>query len=155
MLDLPCAKGPRISTQRTAVSAVCAKDKNRILPGGRGLLPSAPAAKRSARVLGGLGGASALKTVRAAVDSSGRNHAAAIRAGTGDRRRRARPARTGQTSPGGRQSLACGVLRLAADADARRPAALCQQAAALTQQTDEKKLLLGALGGIKNTESPP
>ncbi len=48
-----------------------------------------------------------------------------------------------------------GALRLAADADqpAGERLALCRQAAGLVQQPDEKKLLLGALGGIKTAQS--
>ncbi len=165
LLDLLLrAKGSEdLDAAEQAVSAVCAKDKNpeSCTDKVAGLLPSAPAAQKGAllRVLTSIGGASALKTVRAAVGSSDAEvHAAAIRALGDWKSVEAAPdlldlAKSGNDSD---KTLALrGVLRLAADADvpADRRLSLCQQAAALAQQTDEKKLLLGALSGIKSPES--
>ncbi|MBI2927508.1 MAG: hypothetical protein HYY24_17570 [Verrucomicrobia bacterium] len=166
LLDLLLrAKGSEdLDAAEQALSAVCAKDKNPESCSDKvaGLLPSAPAAQQGVllRVLARIGGASALKTVRAAVGSSDTAvHAVAIRA-LGDWRSFEAASDLldlARSSPEVADKALClrGVLRLAADADA--PAdqrlSLCRQAAALAQQTDEKKLLLGALGGLKNTES--
>ena len=106
------------------------------------------------------GGASALTTVRATVnDPNSEVHAAAIRALGDWKTVDAAPAlldlAKASSNPNDRGQCVRSALRLAADSDA--PAAqrlsICQQAAGLIQQDDEKKQLLGALGSIKTTES--
>lgn len=147
-----------------AVSAVCAKAGSPESSAGKviALLPQAQPAQKGAllRVLASIGEASALNTVRAAVnDSNSEVRAAAIRALGDWKTVDAAPAllelAKASSNPSDRSQCVRSSLRLVADSDAptAQRLSICRQAAELIQQDDEKKLLLGALGSIKTTES--
>jgi HEAT repeat protein len=126
-----------------------------------GLAQSMPAQKCALiRVLGAVGGADALKAVRAAVsDPNAEVHAAAIRALGGWSTADAAPdlleLAKAAANPTDKMICLRGYLRLAGQSDLPpdKRLALCREAAALAQKDDEKKLLLAALGGIASSES--
>ena len=120
-----------------------------------------PAQKSSLlRVLGGVGGPKALKAVRAAVDDSNTQvHATAIRALGSWKTADAAPdllalARTAG-NPNDKTLCLRGYLGLASRTDipGGERLSMCREAAGLVQRDAEKKLLLGALGGINSPAS--
>ncbi len=147
-----------------ALSAVCIRAGNPEASAAQ--LTSALATARPAqkgallRVLSAVGGETARQAVRTAVtDANPEIHAAAIRAlgdwRTADAGPELLALAQSVSNPADKSLCLRGALRLAADADqpAGERLALCRQAAGLAQQPDEKKLLLGALGGIKTAQS--
>ncbi len=120
-----------------------------------------PAQKSSLlRVLSGVGGPNALKAVRAAVDDSNAQvHATAIRALGSWKTADAAPdllalARTAR-NPNDKTLCLRGYLGLASRTDipGGERLSMCREAAGLVQRDAEKKLLLGALGGINSPAS--
>ncbi|MCL5096960.1 MAG: hypothetical protein M1608_05425, partial [Candidatus Omnitrophica bacterium] len=112
------------------------------------------------RVLGTVGGAKALEVVRAAVDNSDTQvHGAAIRVLGAWKSAEVAPAllTLAKESATGDDKLLClrSYLGWAAHADlpADQRLSMCKNAADLIQRNEEKKLLLGALGGIVSIES--
>jgi HEAT repeat protein len=147
-----------------ALSAICLKaekpDSSVGLVEAR-LAQAQPAQKCALlRVLGSIGGASALRAVRSAVnDPNAEVHATAIRVMSGWNTADAAPAllelaRTA-TSPTDKMICLRGYLALAGHGDlpTDQRLAMCRQAAPLAQKDDEKKLLLAALGGIASLEA--
>jgi hypothetical protein len=127
-----------------------------------GRMAAADATQKRAllRVLSTVGGASALKAVRAAVtDSNAEVRAAAIRAlgdwKTADAAPDLLALAREATNPTDRALCLRAYLTLAADQDipAGQRLSMCRQASALTEKAEEKKLLLAALGGINNVEA--
>jgi len=125
------------------------------------LAASQPAQKCAlVRVLGAVGGVSALRAVRGSVnDPNVEVHAAAIRVlggwstadAAGDLLELAKAA----TNPTDKMICLRGYLALAGHADLTidQKLAMCRQAASLVQKDEEKKLLLAALGGIAALEA--
>ncbi len=121
-------------------------------------LKDAPIPQKCAllRVLAAVGGHTALQSVRLAVpDSSPEVRSAAIRTLSTWNSVEAGPdllqlARD-LTGPGEKMLCLRGYLALAGQADlpSDKALAMCREARPLVQQTDEKKLLLGALGNIQ------
>ena len=125
-------------------------------------LAQVPPAQKCAllRVLGAVGGASALKAVRGAVhDPNTEVHSAAIRVLGGWSTADAAPdlLELARTAGNPTDKMIClrGYLRLAGQADlpVDKRLAMCREAAALAQKDDEKKLLLAALGAIASVEA--
>ena len=166
LLDLLAkAKGSEdLEATEHALSAICLKaekpDSSVGLVEAR-LAQSQPAQKCALlRVLGSIGGASALRAVRSAVnDPNAEVHATAIRVMGGwntpdaaaDLLELARTA----TSPTDKMICLRGYLALAGHGDlpTDQRLAMCRQATPLVQKDDEKKLLLAALGGIASVEA--
>jgi HEAT repeat protein len=159
------AKSPEdLEATEQALNAVCLRAPNADSCAAQveaRLAQSQPAQKCALlRVLGSVGGTSALRTVRAAVsDSNAEVHAAAIRVlgawSTPDAADDLLEiARTASSST---DKLIClrGYLALVSHADlpTAQRLAMCRQAAALVQKDDEKRLLLAALGGIASVDS--
>ncbi len=121
----------------------------------------APAQKCAlVRVLGAVGGANALKAVRAAVsDPSTEVRAAAVRVLGGWSTADAAPAllEVAKAAGDATEKMIClrGYLRLAGQAELSmdKRLAMCREASALAQKDEEKKLLLAALGGIASVEA--
>jgi HEAT repeat protein len=166
LLDLLAgANSPEdLDATEQALSAICLKatDPASCVGQVETRLAQAPPAQKCAlvRVLGAVGGANALKAVRAAVnDPNVEVHAAGIRALAGWSTADAAPdlleLAKNAASPTDKMICLRGYLRLAGQADlpVDKRLALCRQAAALAQKDDEKKLLLAALGGIASVES--
>ncbi len=112
------------------------------------------------RVLSAIGGPAALKAVRAAVDDKNADvHAAAIRAlgswKTADAAPDLLALAQSATNPTDRKLCLRSYLGLASQAElpADQRLAMCQKAAASIQKADEKKMLLGTLGGIQTLEA--
>ncbi len=112
------------------------------------------------RVLGSLGGATALKTVReAAADANADLHATAIRVLGAWKTADAAPdlLQFAKNAASDSDKTLClrAFLGMAANPDlpADQRLAMCRQAVDMAQATDQKKLLLGALGGIPKLES--
>lgn len=125
-------------------------------------LADSPPAQKCAlvRVLGAVGGASALQGVRGAVnDPNAEVHAAAIRVlggwSTPDAATDLLELAKAASNPTDKMICLRGYLALAGHADlpTDQRLAMCRQAASLVQKDDEKKLLLAALGGISSVES--
>ena len=125
------------------------------------LAQSQPAQKCALlRVLGGIGGTSALRAVRSAVnDPSAEVHAAAIRTLSGWNTADVAPdlLELAKAASNPTDKLIClrGYLALAGHADlpTDQRLAMCRQAATLVQKDDEKKLLLAALGSVPSVEA--
>jgi HEAT repeat protein len=146
-----------------AVSAVCARANDPAALGqviGR-LAPATPAAKAALlRILTTLGGPEALKAVRTAVqDSDADVRGTALRALGSWKTADAAPdlldlARKATTTT---EKMLClrGYLGWVSNPDTplAQRLAMIRDAAALAQQTEEKKLLLGALGSIKSPDA--
>jgi HEAT repeat protein len=125
-------------------------------------LPSAKPAQKGAllRVLVTAGGAKSLEAVRSAVkDSNAEVHAAAVEALNSWTTPEAAPdllalAKTAG-NPADKQLGLRGYLRWAADGDVPPPRRLemCREAAGLVERTEEKRMLLAALGGINQPQS--
>ena len=125
-------------------------------------LPQSPPAQKCAlvRVLGSIGGPKALQAVRAAVnDPNAEVHAAAIRTlgawGTADAAGDLLEQAKAAANPTDKMICLRGYLRLAAQADVPldKRLSMCREAGPLAQQDDEKRLLLGALGGVPAPEA--
>jgi HEAT repeat protein len=166
LLDLLAAAktSPDLSATEQAISAVCARasDPKDCTEKLTGALSQAEAGQKSAllRLLGSVGGADALKAVRAAVSDSNKEvHAAAVRAlgswKTADAANDLLELAKSADDP--TEKLLClrSYLGWAANADlpANQRFEMCQKAATLIQKTDEKRLYLGALSDIPTAES--
>jgi len=147
-----------------AVTAVCAKagDPEPCVEKLAGAWSSAQPAQKSPllRVLTSIGSASALMVVRTAVtESSPEVRAAAIRALGAWKTADAAPylfAVAGATSDSTERTICLrSLLGMAANPDfpAEQRLGMCRQAATLITQSEEKKLLLAALGSIPSAES--
>jgi HEAT repeat protein len=125
------------------------------------LAASQPAQKCAlVRVLGAVGGTSALRAVRGAVnDPNVEVHAAAIRVlggwSSADAATDLLELAKAATNLTDRMICLRGYLALAGHADlpTGQRLAMCRQTATLVQKDDEKKLLLAALGGIASVEA--
>jgi HEAT repeat protein len=125
------------------------------------LTSAAPLQKASLlRVLGSVGGAKALGVVRAAVnDANPSVHAAALAALNAWPNVEVAPEllALARGSLAAEEKMAClrNYLRWAADADvpAKQRLAMCHDAVSLAERSEEKKLLLAALGGIQSPEA--
>jgi len=127
-----------------------------------GLLSSAQPAQKSAllRILSAIGGADALKAVRAAVnDSDAQVRATAIRALGGWKGADAAPdlLQLAKTAPDESQKIAAlrGYISLVRDESlsTEKKLAMVKEAAELIQRDEEKKLLLGVLGEVPAVEA--
>jgi HEAT repeat protein len=112
------------------------------------------------RVLSGVGGPAALKAVRGAVDdSNGDVHTGAIRAlgtwKTADAAPELLALAKATDNPSDRMLCLRSYLGFAArrDLPAEMRLAMCREAAGLVRRDDEKKLLLGTLGGIDSVDA--
>jgi HEAT repeat protein len=159
------AKSPEdLEATEQALSAVCLKATKPdacVSQVEARLAESQPAQKCAlVRVLGAVGGASALQGVRSAVnDPNAEVHAAAIRVLGGWSTADAAPAlldlAKAASNPTDKMICLRGYLALAGHADlpTDQRLAMCRQAASLVQKDEEKKLLLAALGGIASIEA--
>ncbi len=112
------------------------------------------------RVLGGVGGGKALRAVRAAVsDADGDTRRAAIHTLAQWHNAQAAPdlLELARTLPERAERLVClrGYLGMARNEELPPPQrlAMCRQALALSEEPEQRKLLLSALGGIASAES--
>jgi len=112
------------------------------------------------RTLGSIGGQKPLKAVRAAVDDSNADiHTAALRELSSWKTTDALPELLGlaKSAANPTDKMVCLRGYLAWAGDSEMPAAkrlgMCQNIAPLVQQPDEKKLLLGTLGGITSPDA--
>ena len=112
------------------------------------------------RVLGAVGGASALRAVRSAVnDSNADVHAAAIRVlggwSSADAATDLLELAKAATNPTDKMICLRGYLALAGHPDlpTAQRLAMCRQVSTLVQKDEEKRLLLAALGGITSVEA--
>jgi HEAT repeat protein len=166
LLDLLAkAKSPEdLEATEQALNAVCVRAPNAEPCAAQveaRLAQSQPAQKCALlRVLGAVGGTSALRAVRAAVnDPNADVHAAAIRVlgawSTPDAANDLLEVAKAASSPTDKLICLRGYLALASHADlpTDQRLTMCRQAAALVQKDDEKKLLLAALGGIASVDS--
>jgi HEAT repeat protein len=166
LLDLLTkAKSPEdLEATEQALSAVCLKVANPdscVSQVETRLADSQPAQKCAlVRVLGAVGGASALRGVRSAVnDPNADVHAAAIRVLGGWSTADAAPGllELAKVASNLTDRMIClrGYLALAGHADlpTDQRLAMCRQAASLVQKDEEKKLLLAALGSISSVEA--
>jgi HEAT repeat protein len=153
-----------LNAAEEAVSNICTKADNpqSYTEKLTGLLAKAQPAQKSAllRVLGIIGGTNALRAVRAAVDDSNAEvHTAAIRALCGWKTTDAASEllALAKTSGNPNDKTLClrGYIGLAArpELSAGQRLSMCREAAALIERNDEKKLLLGALGGVNSTDA--
>jgi len=153
-----------LAAAEQAVAAVCMKTENPQAHAGKltGLLGRAKPAQKIAllRVLGGIGGADALKAVRAAVDSSDAQvRSAAIRALTTWKTPDAAPhllELAKSTSKQNERTLFLrGYLGFArrGNLPVGQRLSMCREAAKMIQRDDEKKLLLGALSSIESPQT--
>ena len=153
-----------LAAAEQAVAAVCMKSEDPQAHAGKltGLLGRAKAAQKTAllRVLGAIGGADALKAVRAAVDSSDAQvRSAAIRALTTWKTPDAAPhllELAKSTSKQNERTLFLrGYLNFArrGNLPVGQRLSMCREAAKMIQRDDEKKLLLGALSSIESPQT--
>jgi HEAT repeat protein len=159
------AKSPEdLEATEQALSAISLKSANPASCVGQveaRLAQSQPAQKCALlRVLGAIGGTTALGAVRAAVsDPNVEVHAAAIRALSGWSTADAAPdlLELAKTAGNPTDKMIClrGYLALAGHGDlsTEQRLKMCRQAAPLVQKDDEKKLLLAALGSIVSTKA--
>jgi HEAT repeat protein len=166
LLDL-LVKAPgaeELEATRGALASVCrgAEHPDQCVEKIAGCLAAAPPAAKGAlfRVLGSLGGQKALQAVRAAVsDPDEKVKSAAVRAMAEWRDAEAAKdlLELARTLPNDNDKLLClrGCLRLAGNQElpADQRLAVCKQAAPLIARDEEKKQLLGTLGGIRLAES--
>ena len=166
LLDLlmKAKTGQEADAAEQGVIAVCAKASDVEAPAGTiaARLTSATPEQKSAllRVLGSVGGANALKSVRAAVgDPDAEVRASAIRAlgewKTADAAPDLLALAKSTTNPTERALCLRSYLGLASNPDmaAGQRLTMCREAAALAQKPGEKKMLLSALGKIQNAQS--
>lgn len=149
-----------------ALSDLCAKSPNADATAEALIdqLAQAQGAQKCAmlRLLSGAGGAKALKTVRAAVDDPNPDvHATAIRAlgtwKTADAAPELLALARSAAKPSDKVLCLRGYLDLASQSE-QTPAqclAMCRQAVDLAQSTDEKKMLLSTLSGIRSADALP
>lgn len=153
-----------LSATEQAISAVCSRatDPQECTERLTSALAQADAPQKGAllRVLSAVGGPSALKAVRGAVnDSNSDVHAAAIRAlgswKTADAANDLLELAKDASNSTDRLLCLRSYLGWAANADlpAKQRLAMCQKAVGLIQQPEEKKLLLAALSDVPTTES--
>jgi len=146
---------------RQALSDVCAKadDPESCTRKLAGALTKAGPAQKSTlfRVLGGIGGPNALEAVRKAVDDRHAEvHVAAIRAlgtwKTADAAPHLLALAKAARNPNDKTLCLRGYLGFAArgDVPAGQRLSMCRKASFLIDRDDEKRLLLGALGGINS-----
>jgi HEAT repeat protein len=159
------AKSPEdLEATEQALSAVCLKATKPdacVSQVEARLAESQPAQKCALlRVLGAVGGASALQGVRSAVnDPNAEVHAAAIRVLGGWSTADAAPdlLELAKATGNPTDKMIClrGYLALAGHADlpTDQRLTMCRQAASLVQKDEEKKLLLAALGSISSVEA--
>jgi HEAT repeat protein len=166
LLDLLAkAKSPEdLDATEQALSAVCLKATKPdacVSQVETRLAESQPAQKCAlVRVLGAVGGTSALQCVRSAVnDPNVEVHAAAIRVlggwSTADAATDLLELAKAASNPTDKMICLRGYLALAGHADlpTDQRLAMCRQAASLVQKDDEKKLLMAALGSISSVEA--
>ena len=148
-----------LDAAEAALTAVCTKadDANGCSDKLTALLPQLTSAQKGTtlRVLSAIGGPSALKSVCAAVDDSNAEvHGAAIRALGAWKTADAAPhlLALAQKPENSTDRMLClrSYMGLARNAElpANQRLTICRQAATLLQTADEKKMLLGTLGGI-------
>ncbi len=152
-----------LSAAERALITVCGKSGDARSYTGRltGLLGRAGTAQKSAllRVLGAVGGSQALDAVRKAGGDSNRTvRDAAVRVLCGWKTADAAPdlLKLAKASGGAHQTAALrGYINLVRDESlsADRKLAMCRQADALIERTEEKKLLLGALSTVSSVEA--
>ena len=158
------AAGPELEAAEQALADICVRAGNQDASADKltaAFSQAAPAQKSAlVGVLTAVGGAKALKAVRvAATDPSPEVRASAIRAlgrwETADAAPDLLALAKSAANPTDKMLCLRGYLGLAAHPDlgAEQRLALCQNAIPLIEQPDEKKLLLGALGGINSTEA--
>jgi len=166
MLDLllRLKESQDLDAAERALSAVCMKADN---PQSytmklTSLLVQARPAQKNAllRVLGVIGGTNALKAVRSAAnDSNAQVRAAAIRVLCGWKTADAAPdlLALAKSSPDSSRNTAAlrGYISLVRDESlpTRQKLAMCRNAAVLVRRNEEKKLLLGVLGGVPAAEA--
>lgn len=153
-----------LEAMRQAVSDVCGKASNPESCSGQliaRLGPAQPAQKIVLlRVLSGVGGEAALKAVREAVgDSNGQVHAAAIRALGSWKTTDAAPLlltlAKEATTPSDRALSLRAYLGMAGrrDVPVAQRLDMCRAAQKMVQRDDEKRQLLGTLGGINSVDA--
>jgi HEAT repeat protein len=166
LLDALAAAGgaQEAEAAEQALGAVCAKagypDACAEKIAGR-LTQSQPSLKAALlRVLGAFGSARALQAAREAIGDTDREvKAAAFEVlcewKTPDAAPDLLKLARALSNPADRLRCLRGILRIAGDPDvpADRRLSLCKEAAGLVQRDEEKKLLLGALGGIASPEA--
>ncbi len=147
-----------------ALVAICGREQNTDESAAKlvDALGSAETAQKLVllRTLGSIGGQKALKAVRAAVDDSNADiHIAALRELSSWKTTDALPELLGlaKSAANPTDKMVClrGYLSWAGDNElpAAKRLAMCQDIAPLVQQPDEKKLLLGTLGGITSPDA--
>jgi HEAT repeat protein len=155
---------PDIVAAEQAITAICAKadEPESCVRQVTGWLDQARPAQKNAllRVLTTIGGASALKAIRASVaDPNPEIRAAAIRAlgdwKTSDAASDLLTLAQKAVNPAEKTLCLRSYLGLASNADlpADQRLGMCRQAAELIQRSEEKKLLLATLGGISSFDS--
>ena len=153
-----------IGTYERVLSSVCslADDKDacaRKLV--EALAKAAPAVKPALlKILGVTGGAEALKAVRATVDDADKNvHLAAIRVLSEWKTAEVVPVLLDMAKNLGNETdkllslRGCLGMAMRRDVPEQDRIEMCKQAAGLIQRDEEKRMLLGALGSIKNAAS--
>jgi HEAT repeat protein len=147
-----------------ALVAICGREQNTDESAAKlvDALGSAETAQKLVllRTLGSIGGQKPLKAVRAAVDDSNADiHTAALRELSSWKTTDALPELLGlaKSAANPTDKMVClrGYLSWAGDNElpAAKRLAMCQDIAPLVQQPDEKKLLLGTLGGITSPDA--
>jgi HEAT repeat protein len=156
--------GQEMDAAEQAISSVCTKAGQPEAMADQvaaSMAQAQPSAKSAlVRVLGAIGGPAALKPVQAALnDASPEVHATALRTLGEWKTADAAPAlldlaKNGQSATDKTLSLRS-YLGLARNTDlpANERLAMCREASSLVRQTDEKKLLLGALGTLQSAEA--
>lgn len=163
-LLLQAKSGQEVDAAEQALITICAKGGDAEAAAGavaaRMALATPEQKGALLRVLSSVGGASALKSVRAAVgDTDGEVRASAIRAlgewKTADAAPDLLALAKSTTNPTERALCLRSYLGLASNPDmaAGQRLAMCREAAPLAQKPGEKKLLLSALGKIQTAES--
>jgi len=153
-----------LTSVEEALSALCARVADSEACGKQLIaqLPSAKPPQKAAllRVLVTPGGAKALEAVRSGVkDSNAEVHSAAVEALNSWTSPQAASDLLALAKTAGsladKQLGLCGYLRWAADADvpAQQRLEMCREAAGLVERTEEKRMLLAALGGINQPQS--
>lgn len=153
-----------INAAQQALVAICAREENADESAGKlveALGPAQTAQKLVLlRTLGSIGGQKPLKAVRAAVDDSNADiHTAALRELSSWKTADALPdlLNLAKSAANPTDKMVClrGYLGWAGDNElpVAKRLAMCQEIAPLVQQPDEKKLLLGTLGGITSPDS--
>ncbi len=156
--------GPEVEAAEQAINMVCTRGGTPETSAEKLVTrrPQAQPTQKAAlvRVLGALGGPVALKAVRTAVDDPNRDvHTTAIRTLGDWKTADAAPdlLALAKSSADATDKMLClrSGLGLARNTDfpADQRLSICKQAAELTQKPEEKRLLLGALGGIPSVDA--